>query len=213
MEIRKAAEAASSGAPTAAQLEAINALAKTRLNGEQVYVFSLRLCDDRIDRDGERFDTGALPGLAKLFLGKTGILDHRWSTENQVARIFETQVVKEKDASYIRAWACLLRPLRCPGENRRAENRPVPQKRRVPFRRGLRGQNFPLRRLRFQCLRQAVPPGATGGNALPGRPGLRGYAGDLPPCPEGSAGGSVPGAAVLLFPPAGEHYPNGGNHG
>ena len=109
MEIRKAAEAASSGAPTAAQLEAINALAKTRLNGEQIYVFSLRLCDDRIDRDGERFDTGALPGLAKLFLGKTGILDHRWSTENQVARIFETQVVKEKDASYIRAWAYIRR--------------------------------------------------------------------------------------------------------
>ena len=109
MEIRKAAEAASSGAPTSAQLEAINALTKARLNGEQVYVFSLRLCDDRIDRDGERFDTGALPGLAKLFLGKTGILDHRWSTENQVARIFETQVVKEKDASYIRAWAYIRR--------------------------------------------------------------------------------------------------------
>jgi len=109
MEIRKAAEAAASGAPTAAQLETINALAKTRLNGEQVYVFSLRLCDDQIDRDGERFDTGALPGLAKLFIGKTGILDHRWSTEGQVARIFETQVVKEKDASYIRAWAYIRR--------------------------------------------------------------------------------------------------------
>lgn len=109
MEIRKAAQAVATGAPTAAQLEAINALAKTRLNGEQVYVFSLRLCDDQIDRDGERFDTGALPGLAKLFLGKTGILDHRWSTENQVARIFETQVVKEKDESYIRAWAYIRR--------------------------------------------------------------------------------------------------------
>lgn len=109
MEIRKAAQAVATGAPTAAQLETINALAKTRLNGEQVYVFSLRLCDDRIDRDGERFDTGALPGLAKLFLGKTGILDHRWSTEKQVARIFETQVVKEKDESYIRAWAYIRR--------------------------------------------------------------------------------------------------------
>lgn len=109
MEIRKAAQAVATGAPTAAQLEAINAMAKTRLNGEQVYVFSLRLCDDQIDRDGERFDTGALPGLAKLFLGKTGILDHRWSTENQVARIFETQVVKEKDESYIRAWAYIRR--------------------------------------------------------------------------------------------------------
>lgn len=109
MEIRKAAEAVTSGAPTAMQLEQINSLAKTRLNGEQVYVFSLRLCDDQIDRDGERFDTAALPGLAKLFIGKTGIVDHKWSTDNQIARIFETQVVKEKDVSYIKAWAYIRR--------------------------------------------------------------------------------------------------------
>ena len=109
MEIRKAAEAVTSGAPTAMQLEQINSLAKTRLNGEQVYVFSLRLCDDQIDRDGERFDTAALPGLAKLFIGKTGIVDHKWSTDNQIARIFETQVVREKDVSYIKAWAYIRR--------------------------------------------------------------------------------------------------------
>ena len=109
MEIRKEAQAASSGTPTAVQLEAINALAKARLNGEQVYVFSLRLCDDQIDRDFERFDEAALPGLAKLFIGKTGIVDHRWSTENQVARIFETQVVQEKGTSYIKAWAYIRR--------------------------------------------------------------------------------------------------------
>lgn len=109
MEIRKASEAVTSGAPTAMQLERINALAKTRLNGEQVYVFSLRLCDDQIDRDGERFDTAALPALAKLFIGKTGIVDHKWSADNQIARIFETQVVKEKDVSYIKAWAYIRR--------------------------------------------------------------------------------------------------------
>ena len=109
MEIKKAAEAVSSGVPTAVQLEAINAQAKARLNGEQVYVFSLRLCDDQVDRDGERFDTAALPALAKLFIGKTGIVDHRWSAENQVARIFETQVVQEKGVSYIKAWAYIRR--------------------------------------------------------------------------------------------------------
>ena len=109
MEIRKAAEAVTSGAPTAMQLERINALAKTRLNGEQVYVFSLRLCDDGVDRDGERFDTAALPALAKLFIGKTGIVDHKWSADNQIARIFETQVVREKDVSYIKAWAYIRR--------------------------------------------------------------------------------------------------------
>ena len=103
MEVKKAAETLGSGVPSLVQLEKINALAKARLNGEQVYVFSLRLCDDQVDRDHERFDTGALPALAKLFIGKTGIVDHKWSAENQVARIFETQVVQEKGISYIKA--------------------------------------------------------------------------------------------------------------
>lgn len=109
MEIKKATEAISSGAATAAQLEAINAQAKAKLTREQVYVFSLRLCDDQIDRDCERFDTAALPGLAKLFIGKTGIVDHRWSSENQVARIFATEVVREEGVSYIKAWAYIRR--------------------------------------------------------------------------------------------------------
>ena len=109
MQIKKAAEAVGSGVPTAVQLEAINALAKAQLTAEQVYVFSLRLCDDQVDRDGERFDTAALAGLAKLFVGKTGIVDHCWSTEKQVARIFETQVVKENGISFIKAWAYIRR--------------------------------------------------------------------------------------------------------
>ncbi len=109
MEIRKEAQAGVGGAPSAMQLEKINALAKARLNGEQVYVFSLRLCDDQMDRDFERFDTQALPELARMFLGKTGIVDHQWSTEKQVARIFETQVVQEGAVSYIKAWAYIRR--------------------------------------------------------------------------------------------------------
>ena len=109
MEIKKATEAVSSGMPTALQLEAINAQAKGTLTAEQVYVFSLRLCDDQVDRDGERFDTASLPALAKLFIGKTGIVDHKWSSDNQVARIFATEVVKEAGISYIKAWAYIRR--------------------------------------------------------------------------------------------------------
>ena len=109
MEIKKETKALGSGAPTAVQLEAINAQAKGKLTAEQVYVFSLRLCDDQMDRDFERFDTAALPGLAKLFIGKTGIVDHRWSSDNQVARIFETQVVRDDGVSYIKAWAYIRR--------------------------------------------------------------------------------------------------------
>ena len=109
MQIKKAAEAINSGAPTAVQLEAINAQAKAQLGGDQVYVFSLRLCDDQVDRDFERFDTAALGALAKLFIGKTGVVDHKWSADKQIARIFETQVVKEAGISYIKAWAYIRR--------------------------------------------------------------------------------------------------------
>ena len=109
MEVKKATEAVSGGIATAVQLEAINTQAKAALTQEQVYVFSLRLCDDQVDRDFERFDTAALPGLAKLFIGKTGIVDHRWSTDAQVARIFAAEVVKEDRFSFIKAWAYIRR--------------------------------------------------------------------------------------------------------
>ena len=109
MEIKKATEAIGSGVATAVQLEAINALARAELAQDQVYVFSLRLCDDQIDRDFERFDTAALPGLAKLFIGKTGIVDHNWSSDAQVARIFAAEVVQEEGVSYIKAWAYIRR--------------------------------------------------------------------------------------------------------
>lgn len=109
MQIKKAAEAVNSGAPTDQQLEAINTQAKAQLTAEQVYVFSLRLCDDQMDRDYERFDTAALGTLAKLFIGKTGVVDHNWSADKQIARIFETQVVQEAGISYIEAWAYIRR--------------------------------------------------------------------------------------------------------
>ena len=109
MEVKKATEVAGGGVPSGRQLAAINALAKAELTAEQVYVFSLRLCDDQVDRDFERFDPEALGELARLFIGKTGILDHRWSAGNQVARIFETEVVREERASFIKAWAYIRR--------------------------------------------------------------------------------------------------------
>ena len=109
MQIKKATEVKTGGVPTAVQLGAINALAKAELTEDQVYVFSLRLCDDQVDRDFERFDTAALPGLAKLFIGKTGIADHKWSSGNQVARIFAAETVMEEGISYIKAWAYIRR--------------------------------------------------------------------------------------------------------
>jgi hypothetical protein len=105
MDIKKDSAAQRGGVPTEGQLKAINALARAALTEDQVYVFSLRLCDDQVDRDYERFDTAALGELAGMFVGKSGILDHQWSAKSQVARIFEAGVVCEYGVSYIKAWA------------------------------------------------------------------------------------------------------------
>lgn len=81
---------------TEADLKAINKYALVPLKAEDVFTFKLALCDNEVDRDYERFSTKALETLGKLFLGKTGIKDHRWSADNQVARIFATEVVKSE---------------------------------------------------------------------------------------------------------------------
>ena len=81
MQITKAAGVLPAGAPDAAQLQKINKLAKSPLAAEDVYVFSVRLCDDQVDRDFERFSQKALKELAPMFIGKTGIADHAWSAE------------------------------------------------------------------------------------------------------------------------------------
>lgn len=109
MEVKKEASAAAVGVPNAQQLEKINALAKGTLTAEQVYVFSVRLCDDQVDRDFERFDTEALPVLAKLFVGKSGIVDHKWSAGSQLARIFDTEILTEDGVTGIKAWAYIRR--------------------------------------------------------------------------------------------------------
>ena len=109
MDVKKEANATGVGVPNAQQLEKINALAKGTLNEEQVYVFSVRLCDDQVDRDFERFDAAALPELAKLFVGKSGIVDHKWSAGGQLARIFDTEVVSGDGVTSIKAWAYIRR--------------------------------------------------------------------------------------------------------
>lgn len=74
------------------ELKLINGYTRRELSKAEIYVFSVILCDNDIDRDGERFNEEALYALEKLFLGKTGIIDHNPSANNQKARIYECAV-------------------------------------------------------------------------------------------------------------------------
>lgn len=72
------------------ELELINKYTRTPLDESQVYVFSLTLCDNEVDRDFERFSVSALKTLQQLFVGKTGLFDHSMSSKDQSARVFYT---------------------------------------------------------------------------------------------------------------------------
>ena len=110
MEIRKEQSGAQPGQVEQRDLEEINALSKGELKAEDVYVFSLRLCDNEVDRDFQRFDREALERLGELFVGKSGLFDHQWSAEGQTARIYRTEVYREDGAVTA---ACLLYTSRC----------------------------------------------------------------------------------------------------
>lgn len=109
MKISKQGMGLPGGTPDDGQMAKINLQSKTALTPEEVYAFSVRLCDDQVDRDYERFDAGALETLGRLFVGKPGIVDHNWSAEKQVARIFDTEVVQEPEGSWLRGWAYIPR--------------------------------------------------------------------------------------------------------
>ncbi|MBQ7595067.1 MAG: hypothetical protein IJU45_00205 [Clostridia bacterium] len=79
------------------ELELINKFSLKEMKSEDVYAFSVTLCDNEIDRDGERFDNNSLLKLKDLFLGVTGIFDHVHSSKNQTARIYYTEVVEDRN--------------------------------------------------------------------------------------------------------------------
>ena len=76
------------------ELKAINKYALEPLKAEDVFTFKAVLCDNEVDRAFDRFTVKALQDMQKLYLGKTVIKDPRRSTDNQVARIYKTELVQ-----------------------------------------------------------------------------------------------------------------------
>lgn len=85
----------SSRKPDGEALDKINRYTRREFSADEIYTFSVVLCDNEIDRDQERFTTDALQQLAGLFLGKTGIFNHSMQTQNQTARIYDCAVERD----------------------------------------------------------------------------------------------------------------------
>lgn len=74
------------------EMKLVNSYSRRQLGEDEVYLFSVVLCDNDIDRDCERFTVESLFELEKLFVGKTGIIDHDPTAKNQKARIISCKV-------------------------------------------------------------------------------------------------------------------------
>ena len=75
------------------ELKAINKFTLSPLAVEDVFAFKLIMCDNEVDRDFESFSLKSLSQLQKLFIGKTILKDHNHKADNQVARIYATELV------------------------------------------------------------------------------------------------------------------------
>lgn len=80
--------------PQSGDLEKINSFTRREFDADSLYIFSIELCNNDIDRDYEKFSVEALYQLKDKFVGKTGISDHSMKASDQRARIFDTWVEK-----------------------------------------------------------------------------------------------------------------------
>jgi len=70
------------------ELALINAQTLAAQSAEDLFAFKVAACDNRVDRDFERFTEETLDQMAEAFVGKTVIFDHIWSAGKQSARVY-----------------------------------------------------------------------------------------------------------------------------
>lgn len=72
----------------------INKYALSPLSPEDIFAFKVSMAANEIDRDFEMFPRHTLSKLASLFVGKTVVKDHEHKSDNQIARIYATELVE-----------------------------------------------------------------------------------------------------------------------
>jgi hypothetical protein len=83
---------------TDAELAKINKFTLEPLEADKVFIFKVAACDNEIDdRNFEPFNLRALKDLKKLYVGKTVIKDHSRRADNQIARVYDAELVSDTD--------------------------------------------------------------------------------------------------------------------
>ena len=77
------------------ELALINQMTSEDLSKDDVYVFSMRLCDSKVDSHNECLAVDALFDLKKLFVGKTGTIETDDGSKNVTARIISCEIERD----------------------------------------------------------------------------------------------------------------------
>ena len=85
------------GEPSDDDFAIIREMIPSEVNKSDIFVYSVKLCDNLVDRDGEYFSKPALESLVSSFKGVTGIYNHDWSSGNQHSRIYKAKLVEDSD--------------------------------------------------------------------------------------------------------------------
>lgn len=81
---------------TDADLRKINKYTLSPVTADDVFIFKATIADnEQDDRNSMPFDLKALQDLKKLYPGKTMLKDHRRQADNQIARIFDTELIQD----------------------------------------------------------------------------------------------------------------------
>lgn len=81
---------------TEADLKKINKYTLSPVTAEDVFIFKATIADnEQDDRNSMPFNLKALQDLKKLYPGKTMLKDHARTADNQIARIFDTELVQD----------------------------------------------------------------------------------------------------------------------
>lgn len=79
------------------ELACINKFTLSPLKAEDVFTFKLVMGDNEIDdRNYEPFNLNALKDMQKQYIGKTVIKDHSRKADNQIARVYDTELITEE---------------------------------------------------------------------------------------------------------------------
>ena len=79
-----------------ADLRKINKFTLSPVTADDVFIFKATIADnEQDDRNYAPFDLKALQDLKKLYPGKTMLKDHSRKADNQIARVFDTELVQD----------------------------------------------------------------------------------------------------------------------